>query len=66
MVILNDNAPTLQPVNQNPSIIALTIVSNNIAEAWRWWKIQDVGASDHHPTICVHNISSKSKGGRKL
>lgn len=62
LVTLNDGTTTrLQLIGQSPSIIDLTIVSNNIASDCHWMKIEDVGCSDHFPTICKYNIKSNNQ-----
>lgn len=58
--MLNNGTTTrLQPMrSQNPSIIDLTIVSNNIAGECYWMKIEDLGCIDHDPTICNYKMRS--------
>lgn len=59
IIVLNDGSSTrLNRPNQNRSILDLTLVTQSIASKCEWFRMEDVGHSDHYPTCCsfYHDI----------
>lgn len=52
LVYLNNGSPTRITGNSSRSVLDMTLVSPNLASKCNWSVHNDMGSSDHFPTIC--------------